>query len=382
MKANSIYAALKQLADDSVRQLSYSLAEWNTAEPIAEFAKAEVVSLTLPVNHAQLPAPVAQFFHEKIQLPAQRIFRIKNAYVTWKAVVIKNLRIFVPALAAPYWRKYYSDVYLLQQWLNAEVAIGQGEEAVALVHDQWTRVNYYHWLVDALPRLLGLRAHCPGAVLVMLEPVPAYVQLTARLLGFERFVCVPEKRVLHAATLLVPEHIAPLGHHHPAQLRQLRTELIGQLFAGAPAPVPTRRVYVSRSRQSVRRLTNEAAVVAMLAEHGFECVHFEDLSFAEQVALMLETAVLVGVHGANLANLMFMQPGARVVELANEDRFLHPTDVDFENLIFCRMSSTFALPYYTVLGQSVGEHELSNRADLVVDPADLARVIRSIVAED
>jgi capsular polysaccharide biosynthesis protein len=42
------------------------------------------------------------------------------------------------------------------------------------------------------------------------------------------------------------------------------------------------------------------------------------LTLREQVELFARTAVLVGDHGAGLANLVFMRPGAAVLELTNE----------------------------------------------------------------
>ncbi len=58
-------------------------------------------------------------------------------------------------------------------------------------------------------------------------------------------------------------------------------------------------------------------VVALLAEHGFEAIFMEDLSLAEQIRLMGETAVLLAPHGAGLTNMMFCAPGTQVVEIAD-----------------------------------------------------------------
>lgn len=48
---------------------------------------------------------------------------------------------------------------------------------------------------------------------------------------------------------------------------------------------------------------------------GFETVYAEDLSFDEQRNLFFETKILVTPHGAGLTNVLFMQPGTKVLEL-------------------------------------------------------------------
>ena len=52
----------------------------------------------------------------------------------------------------------------------------------------------------------------------------------------------------------------------------------------------------------------------------------DELSFEEQVRLMSQAAVVVGIHGADLTNCVFMQHGAAMIELNpwywSDSRFL------------------------------------------------------------
>ena len=75
------------------------------------------------------------------------------------------------------------------------------------------------------------------------------------------------------------------------------------------------RLFVMRGTVSRRRLLNEEAVAKRLGELGFTCVDPGALSFKEQVALFQSASVVVGVHGAALANLLFAPPEGALVEL-------------------------------------------------------------------
>lgn len=120
-------------------------------------------------------------------------------------------------------------------------------------------------------------------------------------------------------------------------MKSLREKLIA---AFCPESVQASKyVYVSRLRAKIRKLKNENELLPILAWHDFSIVYFEELSFLEQVLLMRETKVLVGVHGANMANSLFMQPGCAVVELINQEN---------PNMLYLHMCSNLDLPYFSV----------------------------------
>jgi hypothetical protein len=78
------------------------------------------------------------------------------------------------------------------------------------------------------------------------------------------------------------------------------------------------RVTFIDRRGKTRRLTNVPEIVAMInAREGFEAqaVPLESLPIREQLRLMTNTDVLMGMHGNGLTWLQFLQPGAVVVEL-------------------------------------------------------------------
>ncbi len=80
-----------------------------------------------------------------------------------------------------------------------------------------------------------------------------------------------------------------------------------------------RRLFVSRSDAPKRRVANESELLDVLRPFGFERVVPGELSFEEQVEAFRSASVLVGPHGAGLANIIFSQPGTGLLELQHQD---------------------------------------------------------------
>lgn len=74
-------------------------------------------------------------------------------------------------------------------------------------------------------------------------------------------------------------------------------------------------------------------------------IQFEKLTFAETVQMCYETDVLIGQHGAGLANCVFMQPGSKIIEYG-----------------------PYKLPCYHVLADSCGlQYDRTNLNDQVIN---------------
>jgi capsular polysaccharide biosynthesis protein len=121
-------------------------------------------------------------------------------------------------------------------------------------------------------------------------------------------------RHLVADELVFPSLIAPTGNPPRWALRWLRERL-------APEPKRhDRRIYVSRADASMRRVVNEAELVALLDKRGFETLLPGEFGLMDQLRAFAEAEVVLGPHGAGLANLC-ASSRATVIELQREGDF-------------------------------------------------------------
>lgn len=184
--------------------------------------------------------------------------------------------------------------------------------------------NYWHWTLEVLPRLELLRlGGFPVASIdwfVVNHRDRGYDLETLEALGVPRDKIVRADASLHIeCERLVTTSLKP---HHNA----VTAAACGFLNAWAARRWPEarshRRLYLSRRRSVFRRVINEEAVVTKLRTRGFEVIECETLSAAGQQRAFREAAVVVAPHGSGLANLVYCQPGTKILE------FMAPNYVD------------------------------------------------------
>jgi len=168
--------------------------------------------------------------------------------------------------------------------------------------------NYFHWIIDALPRLRHLD---PTSYDLLYTPLtaPFHLETLAAL-------HIPASRHLDARigshyrcrtlTALSP---LPLGQISAADHTYLRT-----LFPTEPT-TQKRRLYISRGDSWRRRILNEDALLTYLTALDFETHTLAGLTIAQQAQLFSEAEHIIAPHGAALTNLVFAPPTCRVLEL-------------------------------------------------------------------
>ena len=170
--------------------------------------------------------------------------------------------------------------------------------------------NYYHWLVDCLPRFYSLKATHDPASFKLLMP--------ERMVGFQEQSLAayipPETEVIRVAAdqwlqvdrMLLPSFVTykacgDLPEDHAKDLR----ETIFSYCGLDPANRPEKNIYISRRNAPRRRMANEPEMLEMLEGYGFESYVLEDMSFYDQVRLFHSANAVVAPHGAGLANILF-----------------------------------------------------------------------------
>jgi hypothetical protein len=186
--------------------------------------------------------------------------------------------------------------------------------------------NYYHdmvelgfqawWLAQrglTIPVLYkGLPKGYQGDWLSCLESLGvSFLLVPSRLarLRVERFFVLPEPNGR------VP--IRPWNYEGEIfdQFSRYVDDLRRRLLPPDPAPAPNRVIYSTRRGRLARIPPNNQALEGLMTDLGVEVVDMGTLPWVEQVRLMNQTSMAVGLHGANLTNVMFMRPGCKVVEL-------------------------------------------------------------------
>lgn len=307
-----------QLATDHTDELS--LHTLGKAERLPEFAYASYSSGKREIQvlppELQPPAFVAQLEnglsfgrHCCVVGPAGKAMRETGFNLEGNVL---NQRKPISRLRLKYWRRRWEGDVTSRPWLPPKHRI---DGRVAVLNTR-TSHNYFHWLIDILPRLMPLRQFGVEADYYLVDCLTAFQQSVLELLGIERHQLIqPHCRLLlEAEQLLVPS--LPTA----TCLREF-----GRMFAarlGAEGTVASqRRIYITRRKTGTRTIANAAQLEELLRAHQFEFHAMEDYSLAEQARLIHESEIIVATHGAGLANLVFALRGTCVIEIVPERRY-------------------------------------------------------------
>lgn len=196
--------------------------------------------------------------------------------------------------------------------------------------------SYFHWFLDALPRLLYAEDHqrrCGETVrLIVPAQLNGWQRASLELLQVEERSLLPwrppgggglavERLLAGVAHRWQRQGNAPFDAASPWAVRRLADRL-SRAVPPATTDLP-RRLWLSRRGVASRGVANEQEVLELLSPHGFCSVQAETLSLAEQIALFRGATHIVAPHGASLTNLLHVR-GARVLELFQESHGVRP----------------------------------------------------------
>jgi capsular polysaccharide biosynthesis protein len=227
--------------------------------------------------------------------------------------------------------------------------------------------NYFHWMIEAVGRLLIADSVTPRPFRILTQRLSQFERecLSLAGAGADRIVQMPEDAMVRATAL----YVAPRGLKGAASLRREVVEALRGL--APPGETRERRVFISRAGTRRRRIRNEDAVANALTGYGFEVVHAEQLSVAEQAELFATAAAVVSLHGAGLTNLAFCRPECLVLELQP------PALDDARVVLFWNLAAVQDLRYVQIVcAQAPGDAATPDSArDVEVDLAVLTQVL-------
>ena len=240
--------------------------------------------------------------------------------------------------------------------------------------------NYYHFLIDALPRLGILDDAMPGALAhvdaVLVDHHTRYQRELVSLLGLDRLRMHHPRRglALTADRLLVPSLPNVSTVVAPQTTDWLREALPPRPTAGLPE-----RLYVTRgTAPHTRRVVREAELRERLVRRGFTVLDPGTLSVQRQIDHFAAARVIVAPHGAALTNLSFCRPGVRVLELFAPG-YLNPGYWSIVSSIEGARYRYLVAP--TLRPPRPGSRNLGVMHDIDIDPTDVEDALDAVLAD-
>ena len=211
--------------------------------------------------------------------------------------------------------------------------------------------GYFHWLWDVLPRLGLLEESGHPIDSIDSVVVPGYFagfqMETLSALGIERprIISSLQDRNIEAEQLLVPSLPRSTGLVPTWAVDYLRRAFPPSRPSGTDFP---RRIYIVRKATDHGILESEDQLTARLRKRGFVPMAMENFTLREKAWLLGRAEAIVGPSGAGLCNIVFCQPGTKVVEIRVQPYpVMEPWDI----------ANRCGLDFYDVLPVGYGESD-------------------------
>jgi hypothetical protein len=243
------------------------------------------------------------------------------------------------------------------------------DELLWIVGSNSSSHNYWHWNAQVLPAIVHSIDFAEAAGFqaewrVLTQPLEGFQQESLRLLGIdqERVREVKPNEVIRARQLVYSAYLASAffpGVQRSGVANRIRDSLRHETGS------TRRKTYLARTDTNRRRIENETELIGALEAEGFDCVTPGELSFSEQVVISAESEVIIGPHGAGMANLLFAPEGGRALEVGRSAH-LNPANLT--------LGMTRGLTYWLDLFPSTGErHRLTG-------PVDVNQIMKTVAA--
>ena len=267
--------------------------------------------------------------------------------------------------------KYRPSVYSYQNNSSDNICSQHSSpffyDSAVWLHDEWS-TNYFHWLCDVLPKIYLMQCYFLGKLPIMLissalAKLP-YVTESLQLLGVNwKEYEIPH--ITHIKKLYTIPTIAPSGNYN-SKLIQLLSYKLRQLSNCCANP-EVDKYFIRRLPCQRRAIINDQEVVSAVSKYGFRVINLDTVSFRQQISLFTNTCSLVGVHGAGLANMLFMRPGNNIFEIRRKN--------DSLNNCYYSLSSSLKHHYYFMEANETIDDTRNSLEAVSVDISVLTRIL-------
>ncbi len=188
------------------------------------------------------------------------------------------------------------------------------------VHER-RNYSYYHWTYETLPKLIYLSNNRKE---IKVDKIyfhygffgHHYQRQALRSLGFNFWQILDARRIKS----LMAKEIVVIKLNESRRNPSLELcKTIKSAFIKRSATRSFRRIYLTREHvKSGRKVINELQLRELLRAYGFQTIIADNLNVASQAKLFNESKYIISPHGAALANIVFCEPGTRILELFNQ----------------------------------------------------------------
>lgn len=184
--------------------------------------------------------------------------------------------------------------------------------------------NYFHWLVECLPKLVFIDDFKQFKDVPLLIPAELHENLMVALTRINinnHPIIILECGVAYRVDRLIfPSALSRVIDRYKGRpvfdtdiiLSHKWISRVSNLLKKKNNTKPWRKLFLTR-RKGLRALGNQEEIEMILSEHNFEIIDLDYASLDFQINLFSQASVVIAPTGATLTNMLFCQPRTKVI---------------------------------------------------------------------
>ena len=154
----------------------------------------------------------------------ETIYKFEKVFIAERGIIFKKLNNSWTSLPHIVFRAEFGWLYILKNYLFRKKTRLAADKTYILLYDFWSSANYYHWLVDSLPRILSVKELLKeeGYVLLLPAKCPDYIKRSLAYFDVQEITFLKKSEYFYADRLLLPYYLAGSGHIHPEKVFEIK----------------------------------------------------------------------------------------------------------------------------------------------------------------
>lgn len=301
------------------------------------------------------------FVHPEELIYASYLIELNNAYVSPFGIVYKNGWVVKESVYSMF-KPYKQQLSFFKKILSKKVQYIDGNCLVA--HNAYYE-NYFHWLLEIMPRLYVFREQAKDLKLIITDfLLPAFAREFINIFGFKEVVYLKQEELAKTEKLFFATHMSRGLAFNPTVTRDLKHWLQQKLLNESHINAPE-KIFISRKNAAFRITTNEDEIYDFLKAEGFVRYDMDKPSIAEQANFFKNAKYIIGSHGAGFSNMLYSNSCKMIIDIIHEE---HKQDC------FYNLSAVFNINYYYFQCKGKGIDSNINNDNITVDINEFKRV--------
>ncbi len=268
-------------------------------------------------------------------LPDTYLAKIKNAllFAGTDLIVVGHLAIYDEmkkdelkqfAIKSP----VISTIHKDEVTVNMPKVTRQIKTGIHLTKDH--SMNYFHWLVECLPKLSLISDLSADIPLLVDDFLPQQFYDALDYLNTQKreIIRIGRDHSYKVKELYYPSRLSIIHDNYgtPVYDKDVIYSAEGIHFVRESILTatnnsglePSRKIFISRKNSSYRQLLNSVEVENLLVSRGFEIVFPENLSFLSQIRIFSQAKMIIGQSGAGMTNFIFAPKTAKILMMLSD----------------------------------------------------------------